>query len=269
MKPREYCCCAIPVVYTGIYFAILEQFAAGIITATLAVATPQIVGAAVPSFAKWIFAIICYVGAALQFVGLFAVRGERPSLFRIYVTLHTLITLAAFAVAAVWIIISATRHTTAETNCRTTYYSGTNTTILTDEANTLCDIFPWVDIGLMAGLWALMAIMQLYLFFVLSSYATGIRRDHAKYDSLYDPTAPLASDIPLRTRGDPWDAHGSPDSFANPRGYHDRSESVASVSTVIGDRMQQNRDYNDYDQTPYDPIQPENDHAEMRQPYHD
>lgn len=41
MKPRDYCCCAIPVVNVGIYSTLIEQFALGIIAGTLSVATPE------------------------------------------------------------------------------------------------------------------------------------------------------------------------------------------------------------------------------------
>ena len=41
MKPREYCCCEIPVVYAGIYTALVEQLVLGIVAGTLAIATPS------------------------------------------------------------------------------------------------------------------------------------------------------------------------------------------------------------------------------------
>lgn len=86
MKPREYCCCAIPVINSGIYLTLTEQFVLGILAGTLSVATPgsncapilpssllrplcPVVGAATPSFARWIFAAICYVGAMIQVLG--------------------------------------------------------------------------------------------------------------------------------------------------------------------------------------------------------
>jgi hypothetical protein len=86
MKPREYCCCAIPVINSGIYLTLAEQFVLGILAGTLSVATPgsncapilpssllrplrPVVGAATPSFARWIFAAICYVGAMIQVLG--------------------------------------------------------------------------------------------------------------------------------------------------------------------------------------------------------
>lgn len=41
MKPREYCCCAIPIVNAGIFSVLVEQLAAGVIAGTLAIATPS------------------------------------------------------------------------------------------------------------------------------------------------------------------------------------------------------------------------------------
>ncbi|KAI0936555.1 hypothetical protein AcV5_004658 [Taiwanofungus camphoratus] len=250
MKPRDYCCCAIPVIYAGIYTTLVEQFTLGIVAGTLSVATPSIVGAATPSFAKWIFAIICYVGAALQLLGLHAVWSERPITFRRYTTLHLLITIAAFSVAAVWIALSAARHSHAEATCEATFFPE-NSSITSSEGQTLCNVFSWVDVGLMGGLWVLLAIVQLYLYVVLSSYASGNERDHAKYGSLYDSTPFTSGDIPLRNRSDPWES----DPLAAPLG-HGRSDSLASVSTVMGDKVQQPRNYDAYGQAAYSPAQP-------------
>ncbi len=41
MKPREYCCCAIPIINAGIYAALTEQFVAGVVIGVLAMATPD------------------------------------------------------------------------------------------------------------------------------------------------------------------------------------------------------------------------------------
>jgi hypothetical protein len=79
-------------------------------------------------------------------------------MFRRYTTLHVLITVAAFSVAAVWIAISASRHNTAKVNCEQKFFSATSG--LTSEGSTMCEIFPWVDVGLMGGLWVLLLISQ-------------------------------------------------------------------------------------------------------------
>ncbi len=83
-------------------------------------------------------------------------------MYRRYATLHLLITIAAFSIAAVWIGISASRHNQAKAKCLSDFFE-TNTD---SEGDTLCDIFPWVEIGVMGGLWILLAIVQvLSLFF--------------------------------------------------------------------------------------------------------
>lgn len=67
--------------------------------------------------------------------------------------------------------------------------------------------------------------------------------DHEKYDSMYDPTKPLTSDIPLNTRGNPWDARPSHDNLLRNEsgGFHSRDDSLGSVDTVMGDKAQQSR----------------------------
>lgn len=88
---KEYCCCAIPLVNAGIYLTLITNFVLGITAGTLALATPSsqlrfvhirwvyliavysVVGAAVPSFTKWIFAILAYVAGVIQILGLIAV----------------------------------------------------------------------------------------------------------------------------------------------------------------------------------------------------
>ena len=82
---------------------------------------------------------------------------EKPILYRRYVTLHGIIICAAFAIAAVWVIVSATRHSTASSNCIQRFFSDGS---LQSQGQTLCDIFSWVDVGIMAGLWVLLAIFQ-------------------------------------------------------------------------------------------------------------
>ncbi|RDB28594.1 hypothetical protein Hypma_015442 [Hypsizygus marmoreus] len=234
MKAREYCCCAIPIVNAGIYIALTEQFVTAFIVGILSVATPSIVGAATPSYSKWILAAICFIVAAIQILGFIGVAREKPTLYRRYVTLHMLATLAAFAVAAAWAIISATRHTTAKTKCLTDFFQTSS------EGDTLCEIFPWVDIGIMGGLWVVLAILHIYLYIILSSYGSSQRRDHEKYDQLNNDS------IPMNKRNDPWDSRPSADSVLSPRDGHNynhlRQESGTSVSDMLAQPQVQPKD---------------------------
>ena len=85
-------------------------------------------------------------------------------MFKRYVSLSWFITTAGFSISAAWIIISATRHSTAQANCEKDYYSTGSTgdiaASLANEAQTVCNIFSWVDVGVMGGLWVILMIMQ-------------------------------------------------------------------------------------------------------------
>ncbi|KAJ3568802.1 hypothetical protein NP233_g5480 [Leucocoprinus birnbaumii] len=241
MKAREYCCCAIPLVNAGIYATLVEQLILGILVGALSVGTPSIVGAATPSFAGWILAIICFIGAGVQILGFIGVSKEKPILYRRYVTLHGIVLCVALAIGAVWAIISATRHSTATSNCLQRFFSDDS---LQSQGQTLCNIFSWVDVGIMGGLWVLLAILQGYLFLVISSYGSAQRRDHQQYDGLSDPTHPLTKDtIPMADRSDPWDSRAS-DEFnrvppANGAQYqHLRQISTASASDILNEPQQ-------------------------------
>lgn len=65
--------------------------------------------------------------------------------------------------------------------------------------------------------------------------------DHEKYRSIYSVT-----DIPMVANGgDPWDARASMDGGDRRGGGHSRSPSTGSVSTVLGEKIQDPNYYND------------------------
>jgi hypothetical protein len=136
------------------------------------------VGTALPSFAHWLFAIACYVVTGVQLVGFIGVSRVRTSVkvlvtmtftkviprpqenlkfYRLYQRINTLAVLVAFGMAAAFIGVSAGRHNTAITNCKNAYFRVDSTV---PESQTLCNIFTWVVVGLMAFLWAVLAIFQ-------------------------------------------------------------------------------------------------------------
>ena len=84
---------------------------------------------------------------------------------------------------------------------------------------------------------------------MVSSYGAAQRLDHEKYDSMYDPTNPLTSDIPLNERGDPWDSHDNLRDGPN-GAYHSRQESAGSVDTVMADKVQGYSDNYNYSAYP-------------------
>lgn len=96
--------------------------------------------------------------------------------------MHILITVAAFSIAAVWIAISASRHSTAKGKCERKFFTAASD--ITSEGETMCEIFPWVDVGLMGGLWAVLLISQVrYLFDVTWCHLT-------RFSSTFIPSSP-------------------------------------------------------------------------------
>ncbi|KAJ3737144.1 hypothetical protein DFJ43DRAFT_988331 [Lentinula guzmanii] len=262
MKVREYCCCAIPLVNAGIYSALTEQLVAAVIIGVLSFATPSIVGAATPSFAPWLLGIVCLVAGAIQVLGFLGVAREKHILFRRYITFHSLIIVAAFALAAAWIIISASKHSTAESNCIADFFNTTDSTEQS-EGNTLCNIFPWVDVGIMAGIWVWLAIMHIYLYIVINSYSSAQQRDYIKYDALNDPSNPLNGEgIPMNSR-DPWEANDYTGGYT-----HGRQTSASSMNDVMNQPVRQPRDGLSYsDAAPYIPQQNNPYGASVSRPY--
>ncbi|KAJ7225427.1 hypothetical protein GGX14DRAFT_638677 [Mycena pura] len=230
MKPRDYCCCAIPVINAGIYFTLAEQFVAGILVGVLSISTPSIVGAVTPSFAPWVLGIVCFVAGAVQVLGFIGVAKEKPVLFRRYIALHSLATTGAFSVALAWIIMSALRHSTAKTNCLSNFFANATSDEQT-EGNVLCEVFPWVDVGIMAGLWVVLASLHFYLYIVIASYSTGQQRDHASYDTLDNYAANNHNEnfaMNSRFSGDtPYQQHNVDN--------HLRKQSATSMSEVLAE----------------------------------
>ncbi|TFK30520.1 hypothetical protein FA15DRAFT_662485 [Coprinopsis marcescibilis] len=258
--PRDYCCCAFPLVNAGIYATLTEQFIISIAVGVLSVATPYVVGVSIPGFGPWILAGACFAVAAAQVLGYLGVAREKPKLYRKYVVFHGLLLLVAFSVAAVWIIMSAARHRNAKDRCISDFFNDTSSP--GDQGDTLCTIFPWVDVGIMGGLWVILGAFHIYLFVVVSSYGKLQRQDHNDYDRLYDPTQPLTKDtVPLEERKDTWDSRVSAEGLRAENGVdnvgrHRHNPSTASASDIINEPYQQPSNYQ-YNYSGYNPYSDE------------
>jgi len=234
----EYCCCAIPLVNTGIYVALTTNLVVGITAGILALATPSIVGAAVPSFTAWIFAILAFVTGVVQCLGLIAVYKEKSILYRRFTTLHCLLTLALFAVAAVFIGWSGGKHSQATTDCQTDFFPPSTSSGLVDtskEGQLLCNIFTWATFGVMAGLWFVLGLFEIYIYLVISGYGSSQRDDHRNYFAVYSVNDGAGVNDMLmgdRSKNDPWNTRMSMDSVdmepAGGPGHH-RTDSESTV----------------------------------------
>jgi len=218
---KEYCCCAIPLVNAGVYLALITNLVLGLTAGILALATPSIVGAAVPAFTAWIFAIVAFVTGGIQILGLIAVYKEKSILYRRFTTLHCMLMLGVFTVAAVFIGWSGGKHSKATTDCQTDFFSNsTSSSGLVDtskEGQLLCNIFAWVTFGVMAGLWFVLGLFEIYLYLVISGYGSSQRDDHRDYFAVYSINDGAGVNDMLmgdrsKERNDPWNSRMSMDS---------------------------------------------------------
>jgi hypothetical protein len=116
------------------------------------------------------------------------VSQENSILYRRYVTLHIISTVSAFSVALTWTILSASRHSTAQAQCEQDFFQSSDAAA-TSEGQILCNIFPWVDVGLMGGLVAFFAITQVTNLSSLAISSSGlISACSSIFISLFPPT---------------------------------------------------------------------------------
>ncbi|GAA5965448.1 hypothetical protein JCM8115_005754 [Rhodotorula mucilaginosa] len=182
---RTYVCCAVPLYNGGIY-AILAQFLiVSLVTGVLCFAAPSIVSVVTPSFVSYILGVLCFAVAACQPVGFFGVYRERPRLFKGFLRINGILVSAAILCSLAIIIVSAAKHSTGVDNC-TALFSADNTDTT---ANTICNIWTWIQIGIMGLLFVLVGLCQVYFVCYTSIYASEQRLDHAKYDTVYSHAA--------------------------------------------------------------------------------
>lgn len=89
--------------------------------------------------------------------------------------------LLCHVLALIWIIISAAKHSTVTMDC-VRQFTSDNSSL---DGQSICDIFCWVQLGVMGLLWLIFALSQSYFCFVLRVYGVEQRSDHAKYNSIY------------------------------------------------------------------------------------
>lgn len=118
---------------------------------------------------------------------------EKTTTFKWYIALNAIVTYVALAVAAVIVIISGVKHNAAVANCKATYYSPPDQVknmsgpldILRDQSDPICQGFCWADLGMMAGLWALLFVTQSYFVWSSTKYSRSQVSDHKLYHSVY------------------------------------------------------------------------------------
>ncbi|ORY91714.1 hypothetical protein BCR35DRAFT_299000 [Leucosporidium creatinivorum] len=217
---RTYVCCAVPLYNSGIY-AILAQFTiVSLVTGILAFAAPSIVAVSIPSYGAYILGIVCILVALFQLFGFFGVYRERPSLFKTYARINTILVALALVIALVFIIISAARHGTAVTACEDLFASKNSTSTVTSGTQ-ICSIWTWVQIGIMGLLFVIVGLCEAYFLMFTQIYSSEQKLDHARYNSVYSSAAQEIRESGL------WDHPSATDPYAAP-GYpreHQRQQS--------------------------------------------
>ncbi|GAA6029828.1 hypothetical protein JCM8097_001067 [Rhodosporidiobolus ruineniae] len=182
---RTYVCCAVPLYNAGIY-AILSQFLiVSIVTGVLCFAAPSIVSVTTPSFCSYILGILCILVAVAQPIGFLGVYRERPKLFKTYSRFNALLVACALLLALALIIISAAKHSTAVDSCTRLFSADDADT----SADSICNIWTWIQIGIMGLLFVIVALCELYFLMYESIYASEQKLDHARYNSVYSAAA--------------------------------------------------------------------------------
>ncbi|GAA5909714.1 hypothetical protein JCM5296_005770 [Sporobolomyces johnsonii] len=182
---RTYVCCAVPLYNSGIYAVLAQFLIISIVTGVLCFAAPSIIAVTTPDFVSYILGVICMVVALAQPFGFFGVYRERVGLFRTYSRINMFFVLIALALALAIIIASAVKHSTAVTACEKLFSADSSDST----ANTICNIWTWVQVGIMGLLFVIVGLCELYFLMYSSIYASEQKLDHARYNSVYSTAA--------------------------------------------------------------------------------
>jgi hypothetical protein len=244
----------------GIYTIISEQLVLGLVIGLLSITTPSIVGASVFSASKWIMAIICFLGAGVQVLGFLAVQKRNMSLFKRYVSMHGIVLVAALAIGATWTVISGVRHNDAKTNCIKEFFNDTEGD-LKSQGETLCNVFAYVDVGIMGGLLVLFLIAQSYLYVLMLAYPASMNARSAG-TGVDNQEKPFPDTIPMyNTRSN----SAVPANPAKPEYSHLRRDSDTSMHDIMNEPVQTGRDgfsQRSYDADSYYPARPKYTYTE-------
>jgi len=208
---RQYVCFALPMYNVGIYAVIGEIFVVALVTGILSVAAPDIIAVSIPGFGAPLLGALCIILAVFQIWGVICVRKEYANQFKRYTNINIAGTTLLLLLALIWIIISAVNHNSAVNACMAQFLAPNQTDTVTgtllgspvsssqsQSGHDVCNVFMYVQIGIMVFLWILIALSQTYFLAVEKVYASEQRSDHVKYNSIYSSAG---EEIALRRSG--------------------------------------------------------------------
>lgn len=199
---------AVPLVKLGAYLTVLECAAAALCVGVLALAPPRIVGmmGSVPSWSKALVAAIGFVALAWQAAGIASVIPDNTALYRLYIRVNFILTVALIVVTIAFTAVGAARHNRSVVTCIELFEQpiGGNGLGIARVQNTLhnarqtaCKVITWLDVGVSFGLIVLIGLVQLYMCYMQRRY--GQRQRSAAFDAKPN-TYPISEDIPLAPR---------------------------------------------------------------------
>ena len=164
----------------------------------LALAPPPIVGGmgAIPSWGKYVIAVIAFVLAAWQILGLISVISDWPWLYKLYSRINFLATIVLLCFTIAFTVTAAAKHNDTVNECMEKFEGPLAQDAMGVQAiqsrldqgrHDLCNYLSWADVGLMGGLVVVVGLTQLYMCYMQGQY--GKRQRAAQKESLSQPDA--------------------------------------------------------------------------------
>ncbi|PWN54220.1 hypothetical protein IE53DRAFT_383184 [Violaceomyces palustris] len=243
-RGMEFCCCAVPLVNAGAYFLVLEAAFVSLVVAILALVPPSIVATmgAIPSWSKGLIAALGLITFFWQTLGLFSIIRQSTAMYRTYIRINLILTLITIVSALAFFAVSAVRHSTALDSCVAKFGSTPSgdgsglaisqaTSALDGSGRDICNVFIWVQIGVMGGLIVLMGVTQLYMCYAQRSYGQKQREAARRFKNFNGP----GDDIPLAPRDSGvWEPRGD-EYYASSRPYHNAGGAAAGGAPLDRD----------------------------------
>lgn len=227
----EFCCCAYPLVNVGAYLLVLETALVAIAVGVCALAPPSIVAGqgVIPSWSKGLVAALGFITLVWQILGLVAVARQMPTLYRTYIRVNFLLTLAIIIATVAFLVVAGAQHNKAVSTCVSTYgvippnsnaassvsISGfaSGTDAFSQSGQEICNIFVWVQTGVAAGLIVLMGLTQFYMLAAQRAYGGEQRQAFRDSKASYQ-------DIPMNPRDSAVWEPSPADPYAGQQGYN-------------------------------------------------
>ena len=197
-RGTRFCCCAFPLVKFGAYLLVIETAFVALCLGILALAPPPIVGGmdAIPSWGKYVVAVIAFVLAAWQILGLCTVVTDSPWSYKQYSRMNFMATVVLLCFTIAFTVTAAAKHNDAIEACLNEFerplandgYGVEEVQDRLDEGrHDVCNYLGWADVGLMGGLVVVVGLLQLYMCYMQGQY--GKRQRAAQKESLsqHDP----------------------------------------------------------------------------------